>query len=172
MSEEIETFENTNADIENISRTAMAEVRQTVAGYRTSGFDAELANAKLATSAAAIALRCDTAEVTLDAEESLLLAPVLREAMTNIIRHSQATNCSVTLERTSDGLRLTIADNGLGVGGSSEGNGITGMRHRLTAAGGRLELIDDDGLRLVAELSRGNDTPDDEPALAPVEAEA
>jgi len=151
-------------DVERISRAAMAEVRQTVAGYRAAGFEAELANAKLATSAAAITLRCATAEVTLSQEESRLLAQVLREAITNIVRHSGATECSVVLERDSKRLRLTIADNGHGLEGASEGHGIAGMRRRLESAGGSLRLADDDGTRLVAELA-GQSRP---PAAGPV----
>jgi len=139
--------------VERISRAAMAEVRQTVAGYRTIGFEAELANAKLATSAAGIALHCATAEVALAPEESRVLSQVLREAVTNIVRHSGATKCSVALERDSKELRLIISDNGCGLAEASEGHGIGGMRQRLESAGGRLQLADDGGARLVAVLT-------------------
>lgn len=144
--------------VERISRAAMAEVRQTVAGYRTIGFEAELANAKLATSAAGIALHCATAKVALAPQESRVLSQVLREAVTNIVRHSGATKCSVALERDSKELRLIISDNGCGLAEASEGHGIGGMRQRLESAGGSLQLLDDGGARLVARLA-GQDQP-------------
>lgn len=139
-------------DVERISRAAMAEVRQTVAGYRATGFQAELANAKLATLAAAITLRCDTSGVVLTAHESQVFSQVLREAVTNIIRHSGATECLVELARETKKLRLTITDNGRGRADAGEGHGIAGMRRRLEAAGGSFQLVDDDGACLIAEL--------------------
>lgn len=161
-------------DVERISRTALAEVRQTVAGYRATGFEAELANAKLATSAAGMTLRCQTADVAVGATESRLLGQVLREAVTNIIRHSRATECEVVLERHAKGLRLTITDNGRGLAHQTEGegHGLSGMRQRLEAAGGSLQLINDDGLRLVAELGDQDPAATDGPSPQPSGAEA
>jgi len=159
-------------DVERISRTALAEVRQTVAGYRATGFEAELANAKLATSAAGMPLRCQTAAVTLGGDEGRLLGQVLREAVTNIIRHSRASECEVVLERHCKGLRLTISDNGCGLVGHHQGHGLSGMRQRLEAAGGSLQLINDGGLRLVAELDDQNLAATDGLNLQPSGAEA
>jgi len=143
-------------DIEQISRKALAEVRQTVSGYRASGLEAELANAKIATSAAGIAMKTDTGAVVLRKDESTLLAFVLREAMTNILRHSGAKECSVVLEKTPEGLRLTISDDGRGRTSSIEGQGLSGMRRRLEAAGGSLYIKDDEGFRILAEIQESD----------------
>jgi len=139
-------------DIEQISRKALAEVRQTVAGYRASGLDAELANAKIATSAAGITMKTDTGTVVLSPNESTLLAHVLREAMTNILRHSGAKECSVVLEKTPKGLRMTISDNGRGRASEVEGQGLSGMRRRLEAAGASLHITNDGGFHLLVEF--------------------
>ena len=153
-------------DIENISRKALAEVRQTVAGYRASGLEAELANAKIATSAAGITMKTNMGGVILGPNESTLLAYVLREAMTNILRHSGAQECSVVLEKTAKNIRLMIADDGQGRGGEIEGQGLGGMRRRLEAAGGTLSITDDDGLHLVAEIQESRAQPAGEDVFA------
>ncbi|EMF64522.1 sensor histidine kinase, two-component system, partial [Cutibacterium acnes FZ1/2/0] len=59
---------------------------------------------------------------------------VLREAVTNVVRHAQAHTCCVEI----DDEILVISDNGRGRGGAPEGNGLTGMRRRVEAAGGRV----------------------------------
>ena len=58
----------------------------------------------------------------------------MREAVTNVVRHAQAHTCCVEI----DDEILVISDNGRGRGGAPEGNGLTGMRRRVEAAGGEL----------------------------------
>ena len=70
-----------------------------------------------------------------------MLAWVLREAVTNVVRHSDADECWVTLE----GNRLVVRDDGRGLQGRPEGNGVRGIRERVEAAGGRLSLTTGDG---------------------------
>ena len=69
-----------------------------------------------------------------------LLAMTLREAVTNVIRHANATRCVIELDEDGDSVRLTIADNGVG-GTIEHGNGLTGMRQRLVAAGGHMSIV-------------------------------
>jgi len=92
----------------------------------------------------------DPAEVSPDA--GAVLAMTLREAVTNVIRHAGATSCTIEVASTDGGARLTVADNGKG-GSFREGNGLTGMRQRLAAAGGTLSVRSDGGgTQLVAGL--------------------
>ena len=65
----------------------------------------------------------------------------LREAVTNVVRHSAAGRCTVTLQPPADdpaALRLTVADDGKGPSGNGEGNGLSGLRERLAECGGTL----------------------------------
>ena len=81
-----------------------------------------------------------------------ILAMTLREAVTNVIRHADATNCRVALHFGQGEARLLVSDDGVGRG-FREGQGLTGMRARLAAAGGRLELTQGtDGTRLEAAV--------------------
>ena len=71
-----------------------------------------------------------------DPRHRMVLAWVLREATTNVVRHSDADACWVELESN----RLTVRDDGRGLGERPEGNGIRGLRERVEAAGGRLAI--------------------------------
>ncbi|MBB5929140.1 sensor histidine kinase [Streptomyces echinatus] len=147
------------ADIEQVSRQALVDVREAVTGYRRPRLAAELAGTQVALTAAGV-----TAEVPAEpdltgvAEESeSALAWSLREAVTNVVRHSGADACVVRLLRlqTLDGpvLELRVEDNGSGGSGKGPGNGLTGLTERLEKAGGTLEAGRvKHGFRLVARV--------------------
>jgi two-component system sensor histidine kinase DesK len=143
------------ADVESTARTALAEVRETIGGYRAKGLAAELAAAKRTLDAAGVMLTCDAApnaETGLRATEETVLSLVVREAVTNIVRHAEATECLMRLERTADGYHaLRIEDNGRHPV-TREGNGLRGMRERVLALGGRFSLKSSNGTRLLIEL--------------------
>ncbi|KOG08615.1 sensor histidine kinase [Streptomyces viridochromogenes] len=134
------------ADIEQVSRQALVDVREAVTGYRRPRLAAELAGAKVALTAAGVAAALPVAEPDLTgiAEDSeTALAWALREAITNVVRHSGAGRCTVELLRrqTLDGpvLELSVEDNGSGEKGDGPGNGLTGLTERLEKAGGTLD---------------------------------
>ncbi|MFJ6756551.1 sensor histidine kinase [Streptomyces sp. NPDC091273] len=130
------------ADIERVSRQALVDVREAVSGYRRPTLPGELAGARTALTAAGVVadLPAEPAEELPEEAESAL-AWSLREAVTNVVRHSGAKRCRVTLEtrQTLDGpvLELTVTDDGSG-GQGTPGNGLTGLTERLTAIGGTL----------------------------------
>ena len=126
------------ADAEKVARHALAEVRAAVTGFRAADLAAELAAARLLLESSRITLEYD-APPALSPDIEQPLALVLREAATNIARHSQATCAEVRFLREGSQLRLRIADNGRGCHGK-EGNGLAGMRERLHAMGGSLAL--------------------------------
>ncbi|GGZ85960.1 two-component sensor histidine kinase [Streptomyces spiroverticillatus] len=133
------------ADIEKVSRQALVDVREAVTGYRRATLSAELAGARTALAAAGIESDVpvetpgELADVPPEQEEALAWA--LREAVTNVVRHSGARHCTVRLCRsqTLDGafLELTVTDDGRGAEGPQRrGNGLTGMGERLAEVGG------------------------------------
>lgn len=65
---------------------------------------------------------------------------IIQEALTNVLRHAQASSAQVVIERTSDRLRVRISDDGTGMSGGAEGAGIMGMRERAKLLNGTLEL--------------------------------
>ena len=80
-----------------------------------------------------------------DSECSLALYRVAQEAFTNIRRHSQAGSAQVRLLRDADGWSLAIEDDGRGLNGNRTGLGLTTMRERVEALGGRFEIRSADG---------------------------
>ena len=135
------------AEVERISRTALAEVRAAVQGYRGQSLALELEGARRTLAAAGIAVETEIEAVELPETRDEVLALAVREAITNIIRHSSAHSVRIELQSRSDGVRLTVADDGRG-GDSPEGSGLRGMRERLAAFGGSLERDTTAGTRL------------------------
>ena len=80
------------AEVEQVAREALSEVRDAVSGYRRPTLDGELAGARMALSAAGIAADVERTEVALDPAVEAVLAWAVREGATNVIRHSGATH--------------------------------------------------------------------------------
>lgn len=128
------------AEIQVLTRRALAEIRETVGGLRASRLDEEVVSARRALAAAGIASNLPgegAFDLTLvDPRHRIVFAWVLREAITNVVRHSDADECTVDFR--SNG--LTVADDGRGLGQRAEGNGIRGLRERVAGAGGTMTL--------------------------------
>ena len=134
------------ADIERLTRSALADLRLAVSNYRETSLDAELAAARTALAAAGIDSHLPDSVPKLDSRLEGVFAWVLREGVTNVIRHSGAAACWVTIEthclRVADdgrGPNTTILDStGLGatgpgatgLGSAVTGNGLRGLRER------------------------------------------
>ncbi|GAB3618511.1 histidine kinase [Okibacterium endophyticum] len=126
-----------------IARQALEETRSLVAGYRHIALDDELENAREVLSAAGAQCDLVTAALPVDTEVRRALAMVVREATTNILRHSNATRAQIRVTAGIDGSTLTISNNGLsgtaGAPGLTASSGLTGLRDRVVAVGGSLE---------------------------------
>jgi two-component system sensor histidine kinase DesK len=138
------------ADVESLGRQALADVRSTVAANRVTSLAAELAGAREALRAAEITADLPNAVDDVPAERQQVFAYVVREGVTNVIRHSGAGTCTVRLAPDS----VEVVDDGVGTG-APPGNGITGLGERLAAVGGRVEAgpLPDGGYRLRAECA-------------------
>ena len=134
-------------DVERISRDALTQVRAAVRGYRSAGFDSELREALRALEAAGIQVETSVESPALSPAQETVFALALREAVTNVVRHAQATVCRLTLRQVGRFCEMVIADNGLG-GALDEGSGLSGMRERVEALGGALERDGSNGTQL------------------------
>jgi two-component system, NarL family, sensor histidine kinase DesK len=154
-------------DLEHVSREALADIREAVSGYRRATLAVEGASAHTALEAAGIALDLDPSLAnrsgTLDPDAESALAWCLREAVTNVVRHSGAHHCRVRLiDARVDGepsLTLEVLDDGpaaLGDGCAAAGNGLSGLRERLLAVSAEAVLtagpVDPSGFRLAATV--------------------
>ena len=114
------------------------QVRAAVRGYRLVGIEGELRNARTALEAAGIQLEANVEPPGLSPAQETVFAMALREAVTNVVRHAQATVCRLTLRQNDRYCELEVADDGRG-GTVVEGSGLQGMRERVEAIGGALE---------------------------------
>jgi two-component system sensor histidine kinase DesK len=139
------------ADVESAARQALAEVRDAVSGYRQVSLAQALVEARSALSAAGIALNPPTAVDPLPAPVDAVLGWVVREGVTNVLRHSGATTVTVTLGTAEDDVVLGVADDGRGSTAPS-GAGLSGLAERVRRLGGDLRTTGDGGFRLTARL--------------------
>ena len=143
------------AEIETTARQALAEVRKTITGYRSEGFASELMRAAQVLETAGIRLNRPAKAPYLTPRHEATLSLVLREAVTNIVRHAGASECSIEVSTAEDRTQLVIADDGRG-DIRQEGNGLRGMRERVQELGGSLSLDSNRGTRLQIELPQFN----------------
>ncbi|MFF2271733.1 sensor histidine kinase [Agromyces sp. NPDC058136] len=136
-----------------IAKEALEETRSLVAGYRTVAFDDELENAREVLTASGAACELRVGALPADAAAQSALASVVREATTNILRHSEATTVAITLTTTGGRCELRIVNDGIAPADATgstparstraPGSGLAGLRERLAAVGGTLEHHED-----------------------------
>ena len=147
-SAELDTVLGDLRDIGRVSRQTLHDIREAVSGYRRPTLAIEAITARNALEAAGIRLDDDPALTlrsgTFDADAEAVLAWCLREAVTNVIRHSGARTCRIRLIQHPGELSLEISDDGHGPTSQDarppSGAGLRGMSERLGTAGGRLAL--------------------------------
>ena len=158
-------------DVSRVSRQTLHDIREAVSGYRRPTLAIEVITARSALEAAGIGLD-DDPELTMrsgtfDPEAEAALAWCLREAVTNVIRHSRARHCRLRLTERTGEVSLEVTDDGRGFSGPAKdnarhsaeaaatGSGLRGISERLSAAGGHLSLGQGDngrGFRLTATV--------------------
>jgi two-component system sensor histidine kinase DesK len=152
-------------DIEAVGRHALTEIREAVTGYREGSLTAELGRARDTLTTAGVEPVVRLSGPLLEPEAEALLTWVVRESVTNVVRHAGASHCEIALTGTAEHVRLTVTDDGRGPGsgpgsgsghvsGHLSGSGLRGLTERLAAAGGTLTSGPGPGggFRLSAEL--------------------
>ncbi len=153
-------------DIEGAARKSLSEVREAVAGYRQPTLDRELRGACEMLEAASISWWIENTAGALPKSADAVLAWVVREGVTNVIRHSRATRCEIQLAHDGEEVRAEIRDDGLGSPPEHEepavGSGLSGLAERIARSGGDLEAgpLPEGGFRLRVSLPLwGNEAP-------------
>jgi two-component system, NarL family, sensor histidine kinase DesK len=120
------------ADLERLSRDALADVRRAVEGYRDISLPGELVRARVALRAAEIGAEIPNSTDDVPSELRELFAWTVREGVTNVIRHSRATHCEVRLSPD----RAEVVDNGTATPSpDGHGSGLAGLRERAADVG-------------------------------------
>jgi two-component system, NarL family, sensor histidine kinase DesK len=122
-------------EVEELARRALTDVRAAVSNYRNVTLTTELATAQEVLRATGIHARVLSPTDVVDTDLQELFGWVVREGITNVVRHSQGTTCTVTLGARS----IEITDDGPGRLIAGSGNGISGLRERVGAVGGSVD---------------------------------
>ncbi len=138
-------------DLENLSRDSLSQVREAVSGYRESDLATELVNARLALEAKDIRFDYRLPENPLPEHLDREFAIILREGITNIIRHSDASQCRVSVLSEDGDITLEIHDNGHSEQ-FDEGNGLKGIRERAAAIKGHFSIDIGEGTSLQIQV--------------------
>ena len=140
-------------DIETIGRDALKQVRLAVSGYRGRGLGPEIDGARTALRDAGVELTVRQEGTPLPEDTGALLGWAVREGVTNVIRHSGAEHCEISVTARDGSAVLSIRDDGRG-GAAPKGNGLHGLTERIGGADGRLEAgpADGGGYRLTITL--------------------
>jgi two-component system, NarL family, sensor histidine kinase DesK len=138
------------ADIERLAREALSDVRATVSGYRGVTLTSEISSARVALDAAGVIAELPGAVDDVPGERRELFGWVLREGVTNVLRHADAGRVRVSVSSRA----VEIVDDGTGSPAGADGTGLAGLRERLSQVGGRLDAgpADGGGFRLYAEV--------------------
>jgi two-component system, NarL family, sensor histidine kinase DesK len=127
-------------EVQRVTRQALTEVRDAVHGYRQLAFADALQSARATLAAAGIDCRVDGVAAGLPSDVESVLAWAVREATTNVVRHSDARLCAITLSTDANGVALQVEDDGAASPiGNGDGAGLAGLAERAGRLHGTLE---------------------------------
>lgn len=139
------------AQIRDLTRQSLAEIRATVGGLRVARLTDQISAAHTALRDVGITAEVPDDPSVVDPRHRVVLAWALKEAVINVVRHSSASTCCISLGSDV----LVVDDDGRGIGSRREGNGLRGLRERVGSAGGTVEVGpggDGTGTRLTVQL--------------------
>jgi len=151
-------------EVERVARQALREVREAVAGYRQRTLSGELDGARQILEAAGVVCTIEYEAPSLAPGIDAVLAWVVREGVTNVIRHSRAQHCLIRITYTSEHVRVEVINDGTPREKSfttESGSGLTGLAERVTREGGQIEagiqtIPGAPGFRLKVEIPVGS----------------
>lgn len=138
-------------ELAGIARGALADIRAAVSGMRGAALSAEVTQARRALAAVDVAFTWQGPDTALPPAVEGAFAMLLREGVTNVVRHAGAGRCDARVEVDGATAVLTLADDGVG-GVLVPGNGLAGMRQRVQALGGTLEIDGANGMMIRARV--------------------
>nr|WP_107120415.1 histidine kinase [Streptomyces antibioticus] len=141
-------------EVQRIAQESQQEVREVVRGYREADLGIELSGAQGVLAAAGIECTVNGEAAGLPLDVQSALGWVVREATTNVLRHGDAQQCTVTVRRSGEDVVLTVENDGAAGPSGPGGSGLAGLRERLAAVDGTLEAgtVREGVFRLVAQV--------------------
>jgi two-component system, NarL family, sensor histidine kinase DesK len=130
-------------EVAAVARAALSDVRETVSGYRALTLATEIETARALLTAAGVPVEVACGGDPLPEPLDECAGAVVREAVTNVIRHAGSGRCTIQIGRGSGAVVVEVRDTGTGTGGPvavsvAYGNGLTGLAERVERVGGML----------------------------------
>lgn len=142
--------------VRGIAQQSLAELREVVRGYRTVELETELAGARSVLASAGVECRVVGDGAGLPTEAQNALGWAVREGVTNVLRHSEATQCTITVRQQPGAVVLTMDNDGVagvrGSGGPPGGTGLLGLGERVAPIGGTVSAAPAAGGRFVLRV--------------------
>lgn len=143
-------------DIRHTASIALKEVRELVADMRAVRIEEELYRIEQILKAAEIelVLHNEGHDLNMPVLSENVVSMAMKEAVTNVVKHSKASRCDITIAQTDNEVIITIQDNGIGLSKRviNSGSGLKGMQERLEFINGTVELMDDNGTLLIIRV--------------------
>lgn len=144
-------------DVRITARSALKEVRKMVTQMRGTRVEDEIFRIRQILKAANIhfTLEGDPRLTDTSLLNENVVSMCLKEALTNIVRHSRASACSIQINPAPTGLIIKVHDNGIGMGdpiNCRRGNGLQGMKERLEFVNGNLDIQSDNGTMITINV--------------------
>ena len=148
---------NEMIDVQQTARTALNEVRQMVSSMRASRLEDELVLVRQLLEAAQIDFEEEGFEKREDSSllTESILSMCLKEAITNVVKHSGASRCKVSLKQSWKGIAMTVRDDGKLTADPidfNKGHGLRGMKERLEFVNGSLDIFHEAGTTVVISI--------------------
>ncbi|UOE94878.1 sensor histidine kinase [Alkalihalobacillus sp. LMS39] len=154
-------------DVQKTARIALKEVRELVTKMRGAKLEDEIFRVRQILNAASISFQLKgnskLPNTSLIAEN--VVSMCIKEAVTNVVKHSKATECTLSIEPTREDVIVKVTDNGIGIPDGNQpvyGSGLKGMRERLEFVNGTLELLSDDGTTVIIRVPNNAKLVDEE----------
>ncbi|MED0673614.1 sensor histidine kinase [Aneurinibacillus aneurinilyticus] len=154
-------------DVQQTARTALNEVRKMVSQMRGIRLKEEIIRVKQILEAAQIHFVVEQdgplTNVSLFIEN--ILSMCIKEAVNNVVKHSNASSCHITIKQLWNEIVITVQDNGVGIvtdDAFTKGHGLQGMKERLEFVNGRLEIITQEGTTIIIKVPNVIKQPDKE----------
>ncbi|MFD0484378.1 sensor histidine kinase [Kineococcus sp. GCM10028916] len=132
-------------EVRTIAQNSLQQIRDVVRGYRAVDLATELEGSVALLRSAGVECTVEHTESDLPVEVRSAAAWVIREGVTNVVRHSAATWCRITVSRSADELGVLLENDGVSSAATGNGSGLAGLAERLHPLGGRLDVRRGDG---------------------------
>lgn len=157
ISKDPEQARNELKDVQQTARTALNEVRKMVSQMRGIRLKEEIIRVKQLLKAAQIEFVSDQHIGLTNVSPFLenILSMCLKEAVTNVVKHSQASTCHIAIVQTENEICITVKDDGIGMMENHDftnGNGLQGMKERLEFVNGTLDIVTQDGTNVMIKV--------------------